>query len=202
LPEVPPPPPAQPTIEETLTFEGTGRSSESIRLEPSGPLLFAAQTRGEEEFILRLVMSPGRQEIVLFDQRGPVDARAALVPAAIPAATAAKLEVQAVGAWSLLVDHPKPPTDPIPLPGVLEGRGFDVFPVSVGERALRSVSVRYRGEGPVFVVLIPYDEFAHGIPLFDEQGPVDRRVEIEPPPPGSYLLHVRALGPWRVALAP
>lgn len=202
LPEVPPPPAAQPIVEETITFEGTGRSSESIRLEPGGPLFFAAQARREEKFSLKLVMSPGRQEIVLFDQRGPVDARAALWPSAIPATTTAKLEVQAVGAWSLLVDHPKPPSDPVALPGVLEGRGFDVFPVRVGDRSLRSLSVRYRGKESIFVILIPYEEFAHGIPLLDEQGPVKRRVEIEPPPPGSYLLHVRALGPWRVALAP
>lgn len=202
LPEVPPPPPAQAVLEQTLTLQGSGRSSESITLEPGGPIVFAARAQGEERFFVKIVMSPGPQEIVLFDQRGPVDSRSALWPGAVPARTTARLEVRAAGPWALLVDRPEPIPDPVSLPGVLEGRGFDVIPVWVEERGLRRLSLSYEDKGLIYVELLTYEDLAPGIPLFDGRGPVDRQIEIEPPEPGPYLLHVRVLGPWRIALAP
>jgi hypothetical protein len=199
LPEVSPPPPAQVVLEKTLTLQGSGRSTESITLEPGGPIVFAARAQGEEKFFVKIVMSPGPQEIVLFDQEGPVDSRSALWPGAVPARTTAKLEVRAAGPWALVVDRPEPIPDPASLPGVVEGRGFDVIPVWIEERGLDRLSVRHEAKGFIYVELLTYEDLAPGIPLFDERGPIERRLEIEPPEPGPYLLHVRARGPWRVS---
>jgi hypothetical protein len=202
LPEVPPAPttiPASPA--EPLTFDGTRDGDIPVTLRLNEPVLVTARAPGRSRFRVVLVVSPGPQEIILFDQRGPVEGDAALSPAAITTTTGV-LQVRTGGRWTVELTQPRPPNDAASLPAELDGRGFQVVPVRVTS-ALRTLSVDYRRKEPIFVVLIPYEPFASGIQLFDGVGPVDRRIEIpEAPPEGDYLLHVRANGPWTVAFEP
>ena len=114
----------------------------------------------------------------------------------------AKLIVRAEGRWSLELAQPQPPLDAAGLPGELEGRGFDVIPVRIGATPLGSISVSYGQRDPIAVVLIPYERAPESMPLFEGRGPVDERADFPPPRPGSYLLHIRALGRWRIAFGP
>jgi hypothetical protein len=202
LPEVPPPPATTPSAPaEPVILDGDGSGVFPVTLRPNEPFVVTALAESRSRFQVVLLVSPGRQQIILFDQRGPVDDRAALWPSAITTTTG-DVRVRASGHWTLELSQPRPPADPASLPAELDGRGYEVVPVRV-ESALRSLSVEYRRNEPIFVVLIPYEPFASGVQLFDGTGPVERRIEIsEPPQEGEYLLHVRANGRWRVALGP
>ena len=202
LPEVPPPPTAaQARPEQPASFQGIGDAVRVVRLEPDRPVVVSAWAADEGRFRLRLEAVGTRSEILLFDQPGPVAGRAALWPGGI-APQGARLVVRAAGPWSLELTQPRPPADPAPLRGEFHGTGLEVIPVRIGAMPVGSISVAYRRREPIFAVLIPYGPTTVGMPLFQGRGPVDERADFAPPRPGSYLLHVRALGRWRIAFGP
>jgi hypothetical protein len=202
LPEVPPPHTAAQALPgQPSTFQGSGDAVRVVRLEPDRPVVVSARAAGQGRFRLRLEAVGTRSEILLIDQPGPVAGRAAFWSGGI-GPQGARLVVRAAGRWSFELTQPRPPTDPATLRGEFQGTGLEVIPVRIGAMPVGSISVAYGRREPIFVGLIPYGPATVGMPLFQGRGPVDERAAFVPPGPGSYLLHVRALGRWRIAFGP
>ena len=180
-----------------LLVEGRGSDMRTLSLEASRPMVVRADVPGRRRF--RAVLQAFRYRLPLFDQQAPIH-EAIAVPS--PGRGPVSLAVEASGPWSLEVDQPSPTPTDTPIPGEVSGRRSTAIPVRVTGGAPARILVRHRGSGPFVAQLFRYDEFEMNVNLLTGKGRFEREVPLTEALRGSYLLAVRASGPWTLRFSP
>jgi hypothetical protein len=180
-----------------LLVEGQGSDTRTLSLEASRPVVVRANVPGQERF--RAVIEAFRYQLLLFNERAPIR-EAIAVPS--PGRGPVSLAVEASGAWSLEVEQPSPAPTDAPIPGEISGRRSSAIPVRVTGGPPTAIVAGHRSSGRFVAQLLRYDEFEMNVNLVTGDGRFEREVPLTEALRGSYLLAVRASGPWTLRFLP
>jgi hypothetical protein len=178
---------------EPVVLEGKGPRREPLVFETATQLVLDVVSRGRGRFVLTASASWG--EALLFDTEGPVNGEMT-----VPGVSGEPIivDVRTKRAWQIEVAQPVPSEDDPLITSEFSGRRPRAIPVQVGSTPPRSLRVVYPGKGRFEAWAHPYEEYVVGTILVDARGPLDRTFPITQPLSGSFLVWVRADGPWRI----
>jgi hypothetical protein len=185
-----------PQSAEPIRLEGTGRRRERLVFETATQLVMDVVSRGRGRFVATASASWG--EALLFDTDGPVNGEIT-----VPGVSGEPLlvDVRTKRAWQIEVTQPTPSDDDPLITSEFSGRRPRAIPVQVGPTPPRSLHVVYPRKGRFEAWAHPYEEYVVGTLLVDARGPLDRSFPITQALSGSFLVWVRADGPWRIRFA-